>query len=113
MDYKELVELIERLDFLSECEKRTEYNDMNVGEELQSAVKTIVDLLNRAETAEKKLALVESERNAAIECLHKCCVENGLCYGCKHSDGFECADTEAKYFCEEGGSDMWEWSWKK
>ncbi len=61
----------------------------------------------------EKLANVTAEKEAAVNCLHACCRENGLCYGCKHWDGSECADTEATYFCEEGGSDMWEWNGEK
>lgn len=52
MDYKGLVE---RLVFLSKCEKRTEYNDMNVGKELESAATAIAELLDRAGRAEKAL----------------------------------------------------------
>lgn len=52
MDYKEQ---IGRLIFLSKCEKRTEYNDMNVGKELESAATAIAELLDRVERAEKEL----------------------------------------------------------
>ena len=52
MDYNEQ---IGRLVFLSRYEKNREYNDINVGEELENAANTIVDLLARAAEAETKL----------------------------------------------------------
>ncbi len=52
MDYNEQ---IERLVFLSKYEKGREYNEINVGEELERAAKTIESLLDRAERAEKAL----------------------------------------------------------
>ncbi len=51
MDYNEH---IGRLVFLSRYEKNREYNDINVGEELENAANTIAELLARATEAEAK-----------------------------------------------------------
>lgn len=62
MDYKEL---IRALRFISKCEKRREYNEINVGKLMEQAATAITDLLARAEAAEKELADCR-EKNAGL-----------------------------------------------
>ncbi len=62
---------------------------------------------------QSKLDSAEEEKQSLISALHECVKENGLCNGCKNWNGVGCADEDARYFCEAGGSDMWEWKWRK
>lgn len=52
---------------------------------------------------------LEEENMLLKDTLHMACTETGTCYGCAHLKNGQCGDVEASYFCENGGSDMWEW----
>lgn len=52
---------------------------------------------------------LEKENKLLKDTLHMACTETGTCYGCIHLKNGQCGDEEASYFCENGGSDMWEW----
>ena len=52
---------------------------------------------------------LEEENKLLKDTLHMACTKTGTCYGCTHLKNGQCGDEEASYFCENGGSDMWEW----